>query len=297
MIDWMLDLSLIVLCAMLALGAQLSRNNRSAVVLFIVFGLVMALLWARLGALDLAIAEAAIGAGLTGMLLLQALRINDTSARPMLRHWALCLIPIITFLWLTVQLSPWHAHQAASPQQLAQAIAESGVTHPVTAILLNIRAIDTLFELIILAVTVMNLALLKPQTLNTHRPWPIVVSWSRFLLPWVVLLSGYVLWRGTDAPGGAFQAGAILASGLIVMHISQLIPTPSWYQLWVRMGLWLAVSFWLGVGILSLIFGLDFLTITPNVAPWILILIEVLATFSIAVALAIAVVGWREQVE
>jgi energy-converting hydrogenase B subunit D len=41
-----------------------------AVVLFIVFGLLMALAWARLGAPDIALAEAAIGAGLTGALLL-----------------------------------------------------------------------------------------------------------------------------------------------------------------------------------------------------------------------------------
>lgn len=43
-----------------------------AVVMFIVFGLLVALAWARLGAPDIALAEAAIGAGLTGALLLDA---------------------------------------------------------------------------------------------------------------------------------------------------------------------------------------------------------------------------------
>jgi uncharacterized MnhB-related membrane protein len=43
-----------------------------AVVLFIVFGLLMALAWARLGAPDIALAEAAIGAGLAGALLLDS---------------------------------------------------------------------------------------------------------------------------------------------------------------------------------------------------------------------------------
>jgi energy-converting hydrogenase B subunit D len=43
------------------------------VVQFIVFGLLMALAWARLQAPDIALAEAAIGAGLTGALLLDAL--------------------------------------------------------------------------------------------------------------------------------------------------------------------------------------------------------------------------------
>jgi uncharacterized MnhB-related membrane protein len=43
-----------------------------AIVLFIVFGLLMSLAWARLSAPDIGLAEAAIGAGLTGALLLDA---------------------------------------------------------------------------------------------------------------------------------------------------------------------------------------------------------------------------------
>jgi energy-converting hydrogenase B subunit D len=42
------------------------------VVLFINFGFLMALAWTRLAAPDIALAEAAIGAGLTGALLLDA---------------------------------------------------------------------------------------------------------------------------------------------------------------------------------------------------------------------------------
>jgi len=43
-------------------------------VLFIVFGVIMAIAWLRLRAPDVALAEAAIGSGLTGALLLGALR-------------------------------------------------------------------------------------------------------------------------------------------------------------------------------------------------------------------------------
>ena len=51
-----------------------------AIVLFIAFGLLMALAWVRLDAPDVALAEAAIGAGLTGALLMAALaRLQDTS--------------------------------------------------------------------------------------------------------------------------------------------------------------------------------------------------------------------------
>ena len=60
----------LVLVALLALGA---RDLFRAIVMFIVFGLSMALVWVRLEAPDIALAEAAIGAGITGVLLLDTL--------------------------------------------------------------------------------------------------------------------------------------------------------------------------------------------------------------------------------
>lgn len=51
------------------------------VIVFIVFGLLLALAWARLSAPDIALAEAAIGAGLTGALLLDAIGVLRNSGR------------------------------------------------------------------------------------------------------------------------------------------------------------------------------------------------------------------------
>lgn len=53
-----------------AVRALTVRDLFRAVILFIVFGLLMALVWARLDAPDIALAEAAIGAGLAGAMLL-----------------------------------------------------------------------------------------------------------------------------------------------------------------------------------------------------------------------------------
>ncbi|MGD9323761.1 MAG: DUF4040 domain-containing protein [Desulfobacterales bacterium] len=60
---------------LLVLAWQLLRspNLFKAVVLFISFGLMLSLAWVRLKAVDIALAEAAIGAGLTGALFLTAL--------------------------------------------------------------------------------------------------------------------------------------------------------------------------------------------------------------------------------
>ncbi len=66
----------------LALGALQSRDLFTGVVLFVGMGLLMALAWVRLSAPDLALAEAAIGAGLAGALLLAAVRRLAGPARP-----------------------------------------------------------------------------------------------------------------------------------------------------------------------------------------------------------------------
>ena len=65
-----LDLLLVIALLWSALRSLMTRDLFRAVVLFIVFGLLMALVWARLHAPDIALAEAAIGAGRTGALLL-----------------------------------------------------------------------------------------------------------------------------------------------------------------------------------------------------------------------------------
>ena len=66
--DFLMAASLVGLAA----ASVYSRNLFRSVVLFMVFGLVMALVWARLQAPDIAITEVALGAGLTGAMLLYA---------------------------------------------------------------------------------------------------------------------------------------------------------------------------------------------------------------------------------
>jgi energy-converting hydrogenase B subunit D len=70
MAEMILDVVLVAALLFVALGAVVVRDLFRAVVLFITFGLLMALVWMRLEAPDIALAEAAIGAGLTGALLL-----------------------------------------------------------------------------------------------------------------------------------------------------------------------------------------------------------------------------------
>ena len=74
MIVGVFDAILVLLLIWLAWRAVSDTNTLRAVVNFILLGLMLALTWLRLGAPDVALAEAAVGSGLTGALLLVALR-------------------------------------------------------------------------------------------------------------------------------------------------------------------------------------------------------------------------------
>ena len=67
------DILLVAALVGLAAGSVFTRDLFRSVVIFMVFGLVMALAWARLRAPDIAIAEVALGAGLVGAMLMFAL--------------------------------------------------------------------------------------------------------------------------------------------------------------------------------------------------------------------------------
>lgn len=82
----LLDYLLASLLTLVAALSLLSRNLFRAIILYIVFGLLLGLVWTRLDAPDIALAEIAIGAGLTGALLLSAwavlVRKEKTSHKP-----------------------------------------------------------------------------------------------------------------------------------------------------------------------------------------------------------------------
>jgi energy-converting hydrogenase B subunit D len=72
-LSWMFDILLVSALLYLASTVLSERDLFKAVVLFIALGLLMALAWVRLHAPDIALAEAAVSAGITGVLMLDAL--------------------------------------------------------------------------------------------------------------------------------------------------------------------------------------------------------------------------------
>lgn len=71
---WVLDAALALVVVGLAVRLLTTRDFFEAVALFVAYGLGVALVWTRVGAPDAALAEAALGAGVTGALFINAYR-------------------------------------------------------------------------------------------------------------------------------------------------------------------------------------------------------------------------------
>lgn len=69
-----LNVILLVFIIACALAVSLTKNLLSAVVIFMAQGLAMSVIWILLRSPDLAITEAAVGAGITSILLFAALK-------------------------------------------------------------------------------------------------------------------------------------------------------------------------------------------------------------------------------
>ncbi len=296
----LLDLLLAVMLIGIAWAALSSHDLRRGVVLFIAFGLLLAIVWARLNAPDLALAEAAIGAGLSGALLLVALRDEsgvsvETTKTHQLSRWLINLSSVIMtgligwVIWLTIYIEPVERLAPLAYNMLAQ----SGVTNPVTAVLLNYRAYDTLLELVVVLAAVLGVLVVGRERAGYQEAGPIFYGLVHWLVPLLILTAGYLLWVGAHAPGGAFQAGATLAAAGIALRLAgnNAAGLPAG-----RLLRWLLVAgigLFLLIGLAVTVTGSEFLQYPETWSGTLILLIESAATVSIATALVLAYRGGR----
>lgn len=300
MTEWLLDGALGLLVLGLAFGALHGRNLYASVLLFIAFGLTLALVWARLGATDLALAEAAIGAGLTGVLLFAALARQPGPAElpemnPIRQRLAAAVVVLPLLIMLVQGLAPLADRVSTLPAEIDRVLPQTGVSHPVTAVLLNLRAWDTLLELAVLLLALLGARQLGPRRLDLAEPWPLLRAWARVLAPLLVLAAGYILWRGASAPGGAFQAGALLAAGVVLLRLSGLLPRLRWSFAPLRLLVLGGLLVFTGVAVSTAWLGEGWLNYPGGSAKLVILLIEAVATLSIAASLSLLVIGEGEE--
>jgi multisubunit Na+/H+ antiporter MnhB subunit len=303
-----LDGLLLISIVTLAWAALASSDARRSVILFMAFGLLLAVAWSRLLAPDVALAEAAIGAGLSGALLLAAVgeqsgartrsarNAGHADVRPPVQ-WVVTLLcaGLAGILGWGLLAGLDSGARDTLAQAVADNLATSGVSNPVTAVLLNFRAYDTLLELAVLLTAVLGIFALGEARPGYRFAGPVFDSLARWLVPVLILTAGYLLWVGAHAPGGAFQAGATLAAAAIVLRLAgrSHIGLPAGSLLRIVMAAGVAV--FLLVGLALLVLGRPFLGYPPAWAGALILVIETAAMLTIATTLVLAFLGGRPQ--
>ena len=150
--------TLLAAMAATVVAMALQRNLFGVVVLFSIYSFLMATVLVALDAVDVAMTEAAVGAGVSTVLLLGALALAGArEAKPLHRP----LIPLALAISVAAVLvygslglpafsdprAPIHVHVA--PRYLGQALSETGVPNVVTAVLASYRGYDTLGETVV----------------------------------------------------------------------------------------------------------------------------------------------------
>ncbi len=176
-----------------------------------------------------------------------------------------------------------------------QKLPESGVTNPVTAVLLNYRGYDTLLEVGVLLLAIAGVWSLRRAEwpAGDLRGRPLLMSLLRVLLPVLVLAAGYLLWIGAFAPGGAFQGGALVGGALVLVLLGGLARQFLQRERWLRFGLGLGVLVFAAVcAVTKLLTGGLLQYPAGSGATWIMI-IESAALISIGLTLGSLYLGGR----
>ncbi len=304
-----IDILLAILAVYLALQCLLAPRLSQSVFLFFAFGLSLALTWIRLGAVDVAIAEAAIASGFLGVLLIDALRdfspavsekqktpdanpgkpSKDATKSSWLPRLALGL-GLSLFLLIALE-AIWHIPEGGGLTAVAEAkLHKSGVEHPVTAVLLNFRGYDTWLEVGVILIGL--LAIFAAGGSEVYRR-PVVAARDPllqqvilFFTPVLFLFGAFLLYFGKSGPGGAFQAAVLWGAMGTLLHLGGwpvFAVIPRWLrQLLLTVGL----GFFLLLGFLLMALGNAFFEYPPAHAGILILILETLAAISIAVALA-----------
>ncbi|MDP2759099.1 MAG: monovalent cation/H+ antiporter subunit A [Sideroxyarcus sp.] len=269
----------LLLLALAAAGVVAQHRSRlTAIVFTSVIGLIVALIFVRFSAPDLALTQLAVEVVTIVLMLLALYYLPPTSpaedSLPRLARDALLAIAAgaglgaVTYAMLT---SPF---DTISTFYLAHSVPGGGGSNAVNVILVDFRGFDTLGEITVLAMVglaahaLLDQLILKAPTHDgegrrfaAERHPLFLQMLMRPLLPLALMVSAFIFLRGHNLPGGGFVAGLVTGVALILQYLASGIVFAS-ARLPQRMAellaLGLACAF--GIGATSWLFGFPFLT-------------------------------------
>lgn len=270
---------LLTLLVVTAIAIVRAENLFVAVMLMSIASLLISANFFILDAADVALTEAAVGAGVSTVLFLGALALTAEREQSHRRVGWSALVVVVSAALVVIYATfdkprfgdpEAPVHQHVSPWYLENTPEFIDIPNVVTAVLGSYRGYDTLGEVFVVFTAGIGVLFLlgsgagqregafKPEGLR-HYLIPRVLG--RLLLPFIVLFGLYVQFHGEYGPGGGFQAGAIIAAGIILYALLEgedqaLRALPR--KALVLMSALGALLF-TGVGLLGIAFGGNFL--------------------------------------
>ncbi|MET0117660.1 MAG: DUF4040 domain-containing protein [Sedimenticola sp.] len=263
---------------MIAIAAIRLRDLFAVVMLFGIYSLLTAALFMDLDAVDVAFTEAAVGAGVTTVLMLSALHLTRRW-EDVPRHNPLLPLLVVgvtgaVLIYATIDApllgdasAPVHQHVA--PRYIEQGPVEVGMPNMVTAVLASYRGYDTFGETVVIFTAGLAVMLLLgiqegPQARrgrNAIGDQVVLKSVVKLLIPLILLYALYVQFHGDFGAGGGFQAGVIFAAGFVLYDMvfgegqARAVIPPGWLHRLAALG----VLIYGGVGVVALLRGKPFL--------------------------------------
>lgn len=272
-----IDLVLLGMLAITALGVIILKDLFAVVMLFGIYSFLSALIFVNLDAVDVAFTEAAVGAGISTVLMLSTLALTGRKEKVGSHtSWLPLVVVLITggaLVYGTLDMPAFGdpnnpIHQHVAPRYIEESPKEVGLPNMVTSVLASYRAFDTLGETaVVFAAAIGVLSLLglpKPDRravesgLKSHLVLRVV---AKLIIPLTILFALYVQFHGDYGPGGGFQAGVIAAAAVILyalvfgLPLATHVVQPTWLKALAALG----VLIYAGTGVASLLLGGSFL--------------------------------------
>jgi len=213
------------------------RQRLTALILAGAVGLVVALVFVKFSAPDLALTQLSVEVVTVVLLLLALYFLPDHSPveSGVLRRWrdggvaTLAGGGAAALAWAVmtrpnVGMADWF---------LQHSVSGGGGRNVVNVILVDFRGFDTFGEITVLAIAALGIFALL-ERINLQVPYPssvapvwdvdqhplVMVTFARLLLPLALLVSVFIFLRGHNLPGGGFIAGLITAVALIMQYLA-----------------------------------------------------------------------------
>ena len=268
----------LVLVAATLAAVRFHRRRYMALITIGGVGLSVSLAFVRFAAPDLALTQLLVEVATVLLLLLALYYLPQSAPRPSsgrhLRDATVAVLAGVGAGGLAWGMLTRPATSQLADYFLAQSKPMGGGTNVVNVILVDFRGFDTMGEITVLGIAAVGVALMleklrvrpsrgaeAPKARDRH---PVILATiSRLLLPFALLVSVYLLFRGHNLPGGGFIAALLAAVALILQYMANGV-TWTWQRLRVNFLPVIAVGLGLALltGVGAWLFGYPFLSLT-----------------------------------